>query len=107
MPTEPSKAEPPKRKRRWYQFSLRTLLVVVTIATVQCAVCLPMLREWQERIEWSDAGGTGSIESALGGSLIAALSRSAGRPYCRFARLGDDTPQTEISRSIYARSTTA
>jgi hypothetical protein len=62
MQTEPFKANPPKRKRRWFQFSLRTLLlVVVTIAAVQCAVCLPMLREWQERVEWRDAGGTGSI----------------------------------------------
>src|SRR5665213_3508425 len=31
-----------------FQFRLRTLLVVVTIVAVQCAVCLPMLREWQE-----------------------------------------------------------
>ena len=26
MPTEPTKAEPPKRQRRWFQFSLRTLV---------------------------------------------------------------------------------
>jgi hypothetical protein len=49
MQIEPSKADPPKRKRRWFQFSLRTLLVVVTIIAVQCAVCLPLLREWQQR----------------------------------------------------------
>jgi hypothetical protein len=30
MHTEPPKAEPPKRKRRWSQFSLRTLLVALT-----------------------------------------------------------------------------
>ena len=34
MPTEPPKAEPPKRKRRWFQFSLRTLLIF----TVVCAI---------------------------------------------------------------------
>ena len=34
MPTEPSNADPPKRQRRWYQFSLRTLLIF----TVLCAV---------------------------------------------------------------------
>jgi hypothetical protein len=39
--------EPPKR--RWFQFSLRTLLLIVAIAVVQCAVSLPMLSEWQER----------------------------------------------------------
>ena len=31
MQTEPTKAEPPKRKRRWFQFSLRTQLIVVTL----------------------------------------------------------------------------
>jgi hypothetical protein len=34
MEAEPSKAEPPKPKRRWFQFSLRTLLLF----TVVCAV---------------------------------------------------------------------
>jgi hypothetical protein len=37
MPTEPSKADPPKRQRRWFQFSLRTLLVVVTMLSIPCA----------------------------------------------------------------------
>ena len=31
MPTEPLKADPPKRKRRRFQFRLRTLLIGVTI----------------------------------------------------------------------------
>jgi hypothetical protein len=47
MEAEPPKAEPPKRKRRWFQFSLRTLFVVTAVVAVQCAVCLPMLREWK------------------------------------------------------------
>jgi hypothetical protein len=34
METEPSKSDPPKRKRRWFQFSLRTLLIF----TVVCAI---------------------------------------------------------------------
>jgi hypothetical protein len=34
MQTEPPKAEPPKRKRRWFQFRLRTLMTVVTIFCV-------------------------------------------------------------------------
>jgi hypothetical protein len=38
----------PQHKRGRFQFSLRTLFVVATIIAVQCAVCLPMLREWQE-----------------------------------------------------------
>jgi hypothetical protein len=35
MQTEPSKADPPKRKRRWFQFSLRTLMLLVAIVAVQ------------------------------------------------------------------------
>jgi hypothetical protein len=35
MQTEPFKAGPPKRKRRSFQFSLRTLMIVVTLI---CAV---------------------------------------------------------------------
>jgi hypothetical protein len=37
METEPPKAEPPKRKRRWFQFSLRTLMIGVTLLAVPCA----------------------------------------------------------------------
>jgi hypothetical protein len=48
MQIEPPKADPPKRKRRWFQFSLRTLFVVTTIVGGQCAVCLPMLRDLRE-----------------------------------------------------------
>jgi hypothetical protein len=34
MPTERPKADPPNRKRRWYQFRLRTLLIGVKLLTV-------------------------------------------------------------------------
>jgi hypothetical protein len=43
--------EPPKRKRRWFQFSLRSLMIVVTITAVESAVCLSMVREWRQRRE--------------------------------------------------------
>jgi hypothetical protein len=36
MPTDPPKAEPPKRMRRRLQFSLRTLFVVTTVMAVVC-----------------------------------------------------------------------
>jgi hypothetical protein len=49
MEAEPIKAEPAKRKRRWFQFRLRTWFVVMTILAVQCAVCLPPFRNWQRR----------------------------------------------------------
>ena len=38
MQAEPPKPEPPKRKRRWYQFSLRTLMIVVTVAALVSAL---------------------------------------------------------------------
>jgi hypothetical protein len=34
MQIEPIKADPPKRKRRWFQFSLRTLMIVVTVFAI-------------------------------------------------------------------------
>ncbi len=37
MEVEPLKAEPPKRKRRWYQFNLRSLMIGVLIAAVACS----------------------------------------------------------------------
>jgi hypothetical protein len=36
MLTEPPKADPPKRKRRWFQFSLRSLLTFTAIGAVGC-----------------------------------------------------------------------
>ena len=39
---------PPRRR---FQFRLRTLLLLVSIVAVQCAVYLPALREWQKRRE--------------------------------------------------------
>ncbi len=37
MQIEPPKADRPKRKRRWFQFSLRTLLIVIAIVAIPCA----------------------------------------------------------------------
>ena len=36
MEAEPIKTDPPKRKRRWFQFSLRTLLIGVTLLAAVC-----------------------------------------------------------------------
>jgi hypothetical protein len=36
MQSEPSNAEPPKRKRRWLQFSLRTLMIATAVVAVAC-----------------------------------------------------------------------
>jgi hypothetical protein len=40
MQTEPFKTEPLKRERRWYQFSLRTLLIGVTLLAVACGLAV-------------------------------------------------------------------
>ena len=45
LQTEPPKADPPKRKRRWFQFSLRTLMIVVTLLAIPCAYV-----SWQAEI---------------------------------------------------------
>jgi hypothetical protein len=45
MQADPPKAEPPKRKRRWFQFRLRTLMIVVTLLATVCAYV-----SWQMRI---------------------------------------------------------
>ena len=49
MQTEPSKADPPKRKRRWFQFSLRTLLIGVTLLAVACWGIVDRARLIRER----------------------------------------------------------
>jgi hypothetical protein len=36
VPIEPLKAEPPKRKRRWFQFSLRTVMIFTALVAVVC-----------------------------------------------------------------------
>jgi hypothetical protein len=41
MEAEPTIAAPPKRKRRWFQFSLRTLLLGVTLVAAACGYLAP------------------------------------------------------------------
>jgi hypothetical protein len=54
-------ADKPKSKRRWFQFRMRTLLVAVTVVAVQCAVCLPALREWHTRKEAGSINTTSQV----------------------------------------------
>lgn len=35
--------------RRRFQFRLRTLFLVMTTVAVQCAVCLPGVKEWEKQ----------------------------------------------------------
>ena len=45
MQSEPSKADPPKRKRRRFQFRLRTLMIGVTLVAALAACCRYVDRE--------------------------------------------------------------
>jgi Leucine Rich repeat len=50
MQIEPPKADPPKRKRRWFQFSMRTLLIFTLICAIGSAwVARTMERKRKER----------------------------------------------------------
>ena len=44
MQTEPPKAEPPKRKRRWFQFRLMLAILLMTLASVIAAT----IQQWRE-----------------------------------------------------------
>jgi Tfp pilus assembly protein FimT len=55
MEAEPPKAAPPNRKRRRFQFRLRTLMLIAAIVAVQCAVCFPALKRWQKQREVEEA----------------------------------------------------
>jgi hypothetical protein len=53
MQTEPTRAEPPKRNRRWFQFSRRLLLVGVLIGAQLAILCgFGTYAWWQASIVW-------------------------------------------------------
>jgi hypothetical protein len=76
-------AQPTPRRR--FQFRLRTLMLLAAILAVQCAVCLPALREWQAQKEvskWTDQGGTGTIipfQTTIGCTFYRFILRHDGR----------------------------
>jgi hypothetical protein len=51
MESEPPKTDPPKRNRRWFQFSLRTLLIGVALLAMPCAYVGWQGRDVRERKE--------------------------------------------------------
>jgi hypothetical protein len=48
MPTNQNTAEPQKPGLRWFQFRLRTLLLMVTIAAVICPISVRYVREREQ-----------------------------------------------------------
>ena len=65
MEADPSKASPPKHKRRCFQFSLRTLMIVVTLLAVACGYV-----GWQAKIVRQRRAMLGTID-AVGGRYLA------------------------------------
>ena len=47
MQAELLNTEPPKRKRRWFQFRLRTLLIGVTLLAAACPFGVRLLERWR------------------------------------------------------------
>jgi cell division protein FtsB len=54
MQAEPPQADPPKRKRRWFQFSLRTLLILVTLLAVLSAAVTWVIQDRQRLVRERD-----------------------------------------------------
>jgi hypothetical protein len=54
MVKNPTNLQTPKL--RWFQYRLRSLLIVMTIVAVQCAVCFPMLRAWESAKKFRQIG---------------------------------------------------
>ena len=54
METEPTKAEPTKRKRRLFQFSLRTLMIVMTLTALAEPLLIWAWDATRPRIQCSD-----------------------------------------------------
>jgi Leucine Rich repeat len=59
MEPEPSKAKPPKRKRRWFQFSLRTMMVVVTLLCVWMGITAHRANRQRRAVERLTSHGDG------------------------------------------------
>jgi hypothetical protein len=88
MEAEPPQADPPKRKRRWFQFSLRTLLIVVTLLAAPLGYV-----GWQAKIVRERRALLDSIKAAGGSDLTDVLHNSAIPPPPPWLRriLGDQT----------------
>jgi hypothetical protein len=57
MEVESPNAEPPKRKRRWFQFSLRTLIIVVTLLSILSGYFCRQAQIVRERRAFLDSAG--------------------------------------------------
>jgi hypothetical protein len=92
MQTEPSKAEPPKRKRRWIQFSLRTLMIGVTLLAIGCWGGALNRRSNEFHYRALDAGRLAVVNQALPDSAA---------PVPNDGRSADNHRRLATMRAIY------
>jgi hypothetical protein len=71
--------EPPKRKRRWFQFSLRTLLIDVTLLATACGYI-----GWQARIVYEQKSLLARIKIAGGDYREMPTTRPPFRPDLKY-----------------------
>jgi hypothetical protein len=87
MEAEPPEADPPKRKRRWYQFSLRTLLIFMLVCAVPCAwLGRKLERKRRER------------------EIVRKIEARHGRALYDRKQIGDRWPTSEPSGPAWART---
>jgi hypothetical protein len=105
MEAEPTKAEPPKRKCRWYQFSLRSLLLAVTA----CAIWLGWYanrvhRQHAAVLAVLDLGGTVAYDYQIvetqGGRFMFYPNAVPAWPGWVVAAFGVDSVQNVVSVGI-------
>src|ERR1700682_1572334 len=72
------KADPPKRKRRWFQFSLRSLLLVVTLLAILCGYVGQQVEFVRAREVMAAAPGVDSVVAADSRDNITALTSGSG-----------------------------
>jgi hypothetical protein len=78
MQTDPPKADSLKRKRRWCQFSLRSLLIVVTLLAILCGYVGQQVEIVKEREVMAAAPGVDSVVAADSRDNITALTSGSG-----------------------------
>jgi uncharacterized membrane protein len=86
MDAEPPKADLPKGKRRWFQFSLRTLLIVVTLLAISSAGWSRLFRPHEDQSLSADAA---MLDLAWFVIAMTALSAAWGLPFrCAWTSAG-------------------
>jgi hypothetical protein len=97
MQADPPKADPPKRKRRWFQFSLRTLMIGVTLLAVPMGYV-----GWQARIvrERRDLLASQFVESSIndGNGRMSWIRRSLGDKAYLFVYLYETATPDVVDR---------